>query len=44
MEQFLGNAADIHASSYITNHVPPNPHLVPAGEGLTKSANPTLAP
>ena len=25
-------------------HVPPNPHFVPWGEGLTKSAKPTLAP
>lgn len=24
--------------------IPPNPHLVPWGDGLTKSANPTLAP
>jgi len=24
--------------------VPPRPHLVPWGEGLTKSARPTLAP
>jgi hypothetical protein len=25
-------------------HVPPNPHLYPWGEGLTKSARPTLTP
>lgn len=24
--------------------VPPSPHLVPGGDGLTKSASPTLAP
>jgi len=24
--------------------VPPSPHLVPTGDGLTKSATPTLAP
>ena len=25
-------------------HVPPIPHLVPSGDGLTKSARPTFAP
>ena len=25
-------------------HVPPNPHEVPYGDGLTKSASATLAP
>lgn len=25
-------------------HVPPNPHVVPKGEGFTKSAKPTFFP
>ena len=45
MEQFFRNASNIYTSSYaINNKIPPKPHFVPAGDGLTKSANPTLAP
>ncbi len=29
---------------FIKYFLPPRPHLVPANEGLTKSASPTLAP
>lgn len=44
VEQLLGDASHVHACAYVIYGIPPSPHLVPWGEGLTKSATATLAP